>query len=214
VSPRVDDDRILDATIAVVIAHGYSGATTRQIATQAGVNEVTLFRRFESKARLVQAAIHRDLAQTTRTLQTPTGDLAADLLAVLERYCATFTTHAALPLVIILEVTRNPELADLIEEPAAAQLALRELMASYQADGQLIDEPPAVAVNALLGPLLAHAVNTQLGIATTPLPSPQTLLDGFLGGHSARNRAALDVDPASAARECLHSEDRAEKHAT
>lgn len=184
-SPRVDDNRIFEATIAVVIARGYSGATTREIAAEAGINEVTLFRRFETKARLVQAAIHRELAETRAALQSPTGDLEADLLAVLERYCATYGAHAALPLVIILEVTRNPELAELIEEPAAAQLALRELVASYQAAGQLIDEPPALAVNALLGPLLAHAVDTQLGIATTALPSPRTLLDRFLAGHGA-----------------------------
>jgi AcrR family transcriptional regulator len=189
VSPRVDDDRILDAAIAVVIARGYSGATTREIASKAGVNEVTLFRRFESKARLVQAAIHRDLVQTTRALRAPTGDLEADLLAVLERYCATYRTHAALPLVIILEVTRNPELADLIQEPAATQLALRELIASYQADGELIDEPPAFAVDALLGPLLAHAVNTQLGIASCAPPTAQTLLEGFLRGHRGGEHA-------------------------
>jgi AcrR family transcriptional regulator len=183
VTARVDDDRILDAAVAVVIARGYTGATTREIAANAGVNEVTLFRRFGNKARLVQAAIHRDLQQTTEALQAPTGDLEADLLTVLERYCATYSTHAALPLVIILEVTRNPELTDLIREPAAAQLALRELIASYQADGQLIHEPPALAVNALLGPLLAHAVDTQLGIATSAIPTARALLDGFLAGH-------------------------------
>jgi hypothetical protein len=60
---------------------------------------------------------------------------------------------------------------------------LRELVAAYQADGQLIDEPPALAVNALLGPLLAHAVDTQLGIATSARPTARGLLDGFLRGH-------------------------------
>jgi hypothetical protein len=86
--------------------------------------------------------------------------------------------------VIILEVTRNPELADLVKEPAAAQQGLRELVASYQADGRLIDEPPALAVNALLGPLLAHAVDTQLRIATSAPPTPRTLLEGFLRGRA------------------------------
>ncbi len=183
-SARVDDDRILDAAIAVVTARGYSGATTREIAAHAGINEVTLFRRFDSKARLVQAAIHRDIAQTTGALQAPTGDLEADLLTVVERYCDTYRAHSALPLVIILEVTRNPELAGLIEEPTATLLTLRELVATYQASGQLIDEPPALAVNALLGPLLAHAVDAQLGIATTPAPSGRSLLAGFLRGHA------------------------------
>jgi hypothetical protein len=39
-------------------------------------------------------------------------------------------------------------------------------------------------VNALLGPLLAHAVDTQLGIATSAPPTPRTLLEGFLRGRA------------------------------
>jgi AcrR family transcriptional regulator len=182
-SPRVSDDQILDAAIGVLIEHGYAGATTREIAARAGINEVTLFRRFESKSRLVRAAIHRDLAETTAIIASPTGDLRADLLAVLERYCATYRDHGSLPLMIILEAVRNPELAGLIEEPAAAQVALRELIAAYQDSGELIQEPPALAVNALLGPLLAHAVDSELGIAGAPAPAPDMLLDRFLQGH-------------------------------
>ena len=81
------------------------------------------------KILLVEDSVN-DVKLTTAALRAPTGDLEADLLAVLERYCTTYSAHGALPLVIILEVTRNPELADLIKEPAAAQLALRELVAS------------------------------------------------------------------------------------
>jgi AcrR family transcriptional regulator len=186
-SPRVPDDHILDAAIAIVVEHGYAGATTREIAARAGINEVTLFRRFESKARLVRAAIHRDLGETTARIASPTGDLRADLLAVLERYCVTYRDHGSLPLVVILESVRNPDLAGLIAEPTAAQLALRELVAAYQDAGELVREPPALAVNALLGPLLAHAVDSQLGIAATDPPTPQMLLEGFLRGRRARD---------------------------
>ncbi|MGH7689527.1 MAG: helix-turn-helix domain-containing protein, partial [Gemmatimonadaceae bacterium] len=42
-------DRILEAATRVYALHGYRGATTRLIANEAGVNEVTLFRTFGSK---------------------------------------------------------------------------------------------------------------------------------------------------------------------
>src|SRR5438477_7522509 len=48
-------DRILDAAKNVYAQHGFRGATTRLIAIEAGVNEVTLFRTFGSKAALFEA---------------------------------------------------------------------------------------------------------------------------------------------------------------
>ena len=39
--------RIIDAAARVYAAHGYRGATTRRIAEEAGVNEVTIFRQFD-----------------------------------------------------------------------------------------------------------------------------------------------------------------------
>ena len=47
-------DRILDAARRVYAQHGFRGATTRLIAIEAGVNEVSLFRTFGSKAALFQ----------------------------------------------------------------------------------------------------------------------------------------------------------------
>ena len=45
-------ERILEAAGQVYAQHGFRGATTRRIAQAAGVNEVTLFRLFGSKAQL------------------------------------------------------------------------------------------------------------------------------------------------------------------
>ena len=47
-------DRILEAAARVYAHHGYRGATTRLIANEAGVNEVTLFRTFGSKDSLFE----------------------------------------------------------------------------------------------------------------------------------------------------------------
>jgi AcrR family transcriptional regulator len=49
--------RILEAAARVYAAHGFRGATTRRIAHEAGVNEVTLFRTFGSKAALLDEAL-------------------------------------------------------------------------------------------------------------------------------------------------------------
>lgn len=50
-------DRILETAVEVYAETGFRGATTRRIAERAGVNEITLFRHFGSKSRLLQEAI-------------------------------------------------------------------------------------------------------------------------------------------------------------
>ena len=49
--------QLLDAAVRVYSDAGFRGATTRRIAEEAGVNEVTLFRLFGSKAALIEAAV-------------------------------------------------------------------------------------------------------------------------------------------------------------
>lgn len=53
----VTRERILDTAIGLFSTKGYVGATTREIARQAGVAEVTLFRHFASKEKLFEAVI-------------------------------------------------------------------------------------------------------------------------------------------------------------
>ena len=53
----VSRERILEAAARVYALHGFRGATTRLIANEAGVNEVTLFRSFGSKSALIEAVL-------------------------------------------------------------------------------------------------------------------------------------------------------------
>ncbi|MGE0443761.1 MAG: TetR/AcrR family transcriptional regulator [Vicinamibacterales bacterium] len=50
-------EQLLAATVQVVTEHGFRAATTRRIAQEAGVNEVTLFRHFGSKDVLLREAM-------------------------------------------------------------------------------------------------------------------------------------------------------------
>ena len=47
--------RLLDATLKLISEKGYLGSTTREIAQEAGVTELTLFRHFGTKEKLFEA---------------------------------------------------------------------------------------------------------------------------------------------------------------
>ncbi len=53
----ISRERILEAASRVYAKHGFRGATTRLMAIEAGVNEVTLFRTFGSKGALIEAVL-------------------------------------------------------------------------------------------------------------------------------------------------------------
>src|ERR1700719_4157665 len=55
-------ERLLDAAAQTFSTDGIRGATAREIARKAGVNEVTLFRHFKSKEQLLRAVLLRGLA--------------------------------------------------------------------------------------------------------------------------------------------------------
>lgn len=57
-------NRILDAAARVYAQYGFRGATTRRIAVEADVNEVTLFRTFGSKAELLEAMLQAQVSAT------------------------------------------------------------------------------------------------------------------------------------------------------
>src|SRR5512135_2431624 len=50
--------KLLEATLRLVSEKGYLGATTREIAQEAGVTELTLFRHFGSKEKLFEELLN------------------------------------------------------------------------------------------------------------------------------------------------------------
>ena len=83
-------DRILQAAARVYAQHGFRGATTRLIAIEAGVNEVTLFRTFGSKAALFEAMMR------CHCTEMPLPDLPespVDPQAELTAWCAALLTQ-------------------------------------------------------------------------------------------------------------------------
>ncbi|WP_206424348.1 TetR/AcrR family transcriptional regulator [Cohnella candidum] len=124
-------DKILLAAIDLMAEKGYDGTTTKEIAAAAGVNEVTLFRHFGTKQKLLEAAFHRyHYAEEMTKLfaESLNGDLYADLLLVSRTYHRLMNRNrkllniarkgsSSLPEAVYQEAGRHPkQLRDLLTE--------------------------------------------------------------------------------------------------
>jgi len=111
---RIEDtrDRITAAALDVFSTKGFASATTREIATEAGVNEVTLFRHFGSKENLLTAVIERHsvLPVIKETLQHElTGDYRADLKTIANHLLDVWDQRKQLIRIMIMEAHQHPE---------------------------------------------------------------------------------------------------------
>ncbi|MFT4110136.1 TetR/AcrR family transcriptional regulator [Propionicimonas sp.] len=147
-------EAILDATLQVLGERGLKGATTRLIAQRADVNEVTLFRKFGTKKKLIQVAIEQKFATVRRTFGGYTGDIEADLLRLADTYLAVLDGVGPAARVILTEVLYDPELARSIRGPEQLFAAVSQMLTRYQEEGVLRDEPPLSLVPAFIGPML------------------------------------------------------------
>jgi len=118
--------RILAAAARVYSQYGFRGATTRLIASEAGVNEVTLFRTFGSKAELLQEMLQAQVAQHAAPILS---DDLSDPQEALTEWCALLIEyvrgHAHLIRKTIAEAEERPDAAcAACEGPSAAGASL------------------------------------------------------------------------------------------
>ena len=128
--------RLLKAATEVFATAGVTGATTREIARVAGVNEVTLFRHFQSKEQLLGAVVQQATVLQAEALDHQdewTQDLHTDLTHYAWLYNSLLEEHEDLIRTFIGEAKRHPEAArQVIFE---ATLPLREKLIAYLSNG-------------------------------------------------------------------------------
>lgn len=119
-------DRILRAFLRLVAERGIEATTTRAIAEEAGVNEVTIFRHFGDKATLAREVYHRFAGAeriTALPLDIDTSSperVVHGLLTCLRRLRGMLLEHPELLQFGLGEAWRFP---DLVRDIAAAPLA-------------------------------------------------------------------------------------------
>lgn len=107
--PRIDA-AILRAAADLLVEIGYANLTMASVAERAGTTKTALYRRWSSKAELVHEAA---FPVTPTAIQTPPGDIAADLRAMIASSRDVFTSpvvSAALP-GLIADMSEDSELS-------------------------------------------------------------------------------------------------------
>jgi AcrR family transcriptional regulator len=185
--PKDTETVIMNAVLECLRRDGLTSLTTRRIAKTAGVNEVTLFRRFGSKEALLKAAYARERERVHFDVRY-TGNLAQDLTAVVDGYSRILAAHGDIVMVTMAEFARTTA-ADLqFDSPLKAFEAVSALLQQYQSNDSLCQEPAPQMATALLGPLLLRFALSRVRPSIQPFDS-LAYVKLFLEGRSTRERA-------------------------
>lgn len=191
-------ERILDAAKKVYAQHGFRGATTRLIAIEAGVNEVTLFRLFGSKAALFESLMAGHVAQSPIP-KLP--DIPVDPEHEMTEWCAHVLSHlrenSALIRTTFGEIEDRPDAAvSMCQGPNCAAMILTDYVLRLQSRGIAADDGDIqTAVAMLMSSLFGDAISRD--VMPNSFPQPVTEAPGkyvrvflrALGVDAARYRA-------------------------
>jgi AcrR family transcriptional regulator len=124
-------ESIIQGAARVFSRKGYAGATTREIAAEAGVNEVTIFRHFGKKKNLLLAVIERFSALPglgDALKDKLTGDYRQDLTRIAQIFMEMMARNRRVILMTMCEAQRSPEVREIVAQLPARQ---RQMLGQY-----------------------------------------------------------------------------------
>jgi AcrR family transcriptional regulator len=165
----INRERILEAAARVYAKHGFRGATTRLIANEAGVNEVTLFRTFGSKGALLEAVLsaQRDDCSCIPTLPLTPVDPVVELTGFVEAQLSKLRELRPLLAQTMGELEERPEAADFAcRGRSLVHDTLREYAMRLRGEGtadELADVATAVTMlaNSVMGDVMGRPMVPQ-----------------------------------------------------
>lgn len=154
-------EELLRAAARVYAQHGYRGSTTRRIADEAGVNEITIFRQFGTK----DALIHEAIATCGGDAPAPSlPAVPADPVAELTAWAIKLRAHISGTRMLLRrcmsERDEHPQLiASANQGPVRAARDLASYLDRLREHGMADDEFDArMAASMLLGSVFADAM--------------------------------------------------------
>jgi AcrR family transcriptional regulator len=185
-SPR--ESELLAVTLQILQEHGYDRLTVDAVAATARASKATVYRRWPSKAELVLAAFMEGIRQVA--VPPETGSLRGDLLRLGEMICIQGQQHAGTIRAVLVEISRNPALNDVMQHQFIEQRkALMDHILAQAVDRGEIDQ---AAINDELWDLLPHYLIFR-SIISGPPPTEQTveaLVDEVIVPSLTRSRKA------------------------
>ncbi len=157
--------QLLDAAARLYAEAGYRGATTRRIAGEAGVNEVTLFRHFGSKDALIREAITRaGLSAVTELLPQTPRDPFREVRDWAKAHIGELRERRSLIRTCMGEIEQHPGIfSEQNSPPAVAAKALSQYLRRLRETGLAKAQFDETAASALLmGALFADAMGRDI----------------------------------------------------
>lgn len=179
-------ERILDSALQVFAEKGFSAATTREIAKVADVNEVTLFRHFETKSSLFAAVLSErsPLFEISRKVSFDVERRIEDVIADNAKLVlGILRSNRHLFMVVVGDAWRQPRMRATVGEETfrrGLDLLMRFMKAQMDA-GRLRRMDPEVPARALMGMIQSYFINNDVLEGKRPdVAKEEKLIRGFV----------------------------------
>jgi AcrR family transcriptional regulator len=155
-------EHLLQAALRVYAVAGARGATTRRIAQEAGVNEVTLFRHFGSKDALLQEAVTWESRRALEGVGLPAepADPEKELLEFCRRQHGVLSASRSLIRTSMAEFSEHPDATRLVcQAPVRLAEELQQYLVRLREAGLAVgDWQPRAAAAMLMGTVFSDAM--------------------------------------------------------
>lgn len=172
-------ERILEVATELFLAEGYGSTTIEAVAGRAGISKRTFYHRFNDKAALFAAVVHRIIEQLRPPPEVPLIE-GATLHDVLRRLAGLILRAALSPRALALhrlvtaESGRFPKLVRLVHAESATQEAkalIGNLLARELRDPRLSAEVRAFAAEQFLVMVVAQPQRRAMGLGAPLTPA-------------------------------------------
>ncbi len=166
------EQRILEAATRIFARDGVSGATTREIAKAARVNEVTLFRHFKNKDELLRRVILQSCKRYEHVFTEARIETQADLERTVQAYVTVYAKvlrdNEDFVRTFFGELNRHLKLLRslFVESAKPSRHKFIDYLCTAQKRGLVRRSlDPTIAVDALTGMLLAGIIRRPLTVS-------------------------------------------------
>jgi AcrR family transcriptional regulator len=183
-SPSETRQRIIEAAVEIGSKVGYARATTKAIAEIAGINEITLFRHFGSKANLFSAAIEQygGPALAPAIEAQLSGDYPQDLMLFGNIFFEILLERQEMMRLLLCESAHIPEVRNVLaRNPRELRKMLARYLQSQMEKGIIKEQHPEAMAQAFLGMFFAYAISLNIfNEALKPAISNSELVSQFV----------------------------------
>lgn len=178
--PRASQDDILTVTLALIAEHGAGGVTVDTVVAATGASKATIYRHWESRAKLIHAAFSRMQVPVS---EPDTGSLRDDLIALLRQLVAYLNPRdrSRIFTSLVDAAARDPELAELhVQNEREGRAMFERAVRRAIARGEIpADVNVRLVTELVMAPFIYRRMITQVTVRKADI---EPLVDHVLAG--------------------------------